>query len=85
MVIQSISHVPMDCSPQAPLSMEFSRQEYWSGLSFPSPGDLPNPGMIPWSPALEVESFLTEPPSKANTEGSKKSASISHLVSGPDI
>ena len=35
---------PMDCSPPAPLSMEFSRQEYWSGLSFLSPGDLPDQG-----------------------------------------
>ena len=80
-VIQSIWTV----AHQAPLSMDFSRQEYWSGLSFPSPGNLPNPGIIPWSPALEVESLPTEPPSKANVEGSKKSASISHLVSGPDI
>ena len=37
---------------QAPLSMEFSRQEYWSGLPFPSPGDLPDPGTEPGSPAL---------------------------------
>ena len=37
---------------QAPLSMEFSRQEYWSGLPFPSPGDLPNPGIEPGSPTL---------------------------------
>ena len=37
---------------QAPLSMEFSRQEYWSGLPFPSPGDLPDPGIKPASPAL---------------------------------
>ena len=36
---------PMDCSPSDSLSMEFSRQEYWSGLPFPSLGDLPNPGM----------------------------------------
>ena len=42
---------PMDCSPPAPPSMEFSRQEYWSGLPFPSPGDLPNPGIKPTSPA----------------------------------
>ena len=40
---------PMDCSRQAPLSMGFSRQEYWSGLSFPSPADLPNPGIVPRS------------------------------------
>ena len=38
---------PMDCSPQAPLSMEFSRQEYWNGLPFPSPGDLSNTGSNP--------------------------------------
>ena len=41
---------------QAPLSMEFPRQEYWSGLLFPSPGDLPNPGIEPTSPALQVVS-----------------------------
>ena len=41
----------MDCSRQAPLSMEFSRQEYWSGLPFPPPGDLPDPGIKPMSPA----------------------------------
>ena len=43
---------PMDCSNQASLSMEFSRQEYWSGLPFPSPGDLPDPGIEPRSPTL---------------------------------
>ena len=46
---------------QAPLSMEFSKQEYWSGLPFPSPGDLPNPGIEPGSPALQADSGLTEP------------------------
>ena len=40
---------------QAPLSMEFSRQEYWSGLPFPSPRDLPNPGIEPRSPALQAD------------------------------
>ena len=49
---------------QAPLSMEFSRQEYWSGLLFPSPGDLPNPGIKPWSPALQANSLLSEPQGK---------------------
>ena len=42
--------------------MEFSRQEYWSGLPFPSPGDLPNPGIEPGSPALQADSLLSEPP-----------------------
>ena len=60
---------PMDCSPwtvarQAPLSMGFSRQEYWSGLPFPSPGELPHPGLEPGSPALAGRFFTTEPPGK---------------------
>ena len=42
---------------QAPPSMEFSRQEYWSGLPFPSPGDLPNPGIEPGSPALWADTL----------------------------
>ena len=45
---------------QAPLSMGFSRQEYWSGLPFPSPGDLPDPGIEPRSPTLQVDSLLNE-------------------------
>ena len=52
---------------QAPLSVEFSRQEYWSGLPFPPPGDRPNPGMepkSPASPALAGGFFMTEPPGK---------------------
>ena len=47
---------------QAPLSMGFSRQEYWSGLPFPSPGDLPNPGIEPRFPALEADALTSEPP-----------------------
>ena len=50
----------MDCSPQAPLSMVFSRQEYWSGLPFTSPEELPNPGIEPWSPASQANSLLFE-------------------------
>ena len=53
---------PMDCTCQAPLSMGCSRQEYWCGLPFPSPGDLPDPGIKPASPALAVGFFTTEPP-----------------------
>ena len=60
---------PTLCDPrtivyQAPLSMGFSRQEYWSGLPFPYPRDLPNPGMEPWSPALQTDALLSEPPGK---------------------
>ena len=53
---------PMDCSPQGPLSMKFSRQAYWSGLPFPSPGDLLHPEVKPKSPALAGGFFPTEPP-----------------------
>ena len=56
---------PMDCIAwQAPLSMEFSRQEYWSGLPFPSPGHLPDPGIKPRSLALQADSLPSEPPGK---------------------
>ena len=50
--------------PQGPLSMGLSRQEYWSGLPFPPPGDIPKPGMEPSSPALADGFFTTEPPGK---------------------
>ena len=51
---------PWTIALQAPLSMGFSRQEYWSGLSFPSPRDLPHPGIEPRSPALQADSLPTE-------------------------
>ena len=57
--VMSDSVIPM-YSPPGPLSMEFSRQEYWSGLPFPSPGDLPDPRIEPRSPALQADSFPTE-------------------------
>ena len=50
----------VDC--QVPLSMGFSRREYWSGLPFLSPGDLPNPGIEPRSPTLQADSLTSEPP-----------------------
>ena len=49
---------------QTPLSMGFSRQEYWSGPLFPPPGDLPDPGIKPGSPALQADSLSSEPPAK---------------------
>ena len=55
---------PMDSSSQPLLSMEFSMQEYLRKLPFPSPGDLPNPGIKPRSPALQADSLLPEPPGK---------------------
>ena len=55
---------PMNCTHQSPLSMEFSRPEYWSGYLFPSSGDLPNPGTKPRSPSLQVDSLPAELPGK---------------------
>ena len=49
---------------QVPPSMGFSRQEYWSGLPFPSPGDLLDPGIKPGSPALQADALPSEPPGK---------------------
>ena len=55
---------PWTVARQAPLSMGFSRQEYWSGFPVPSAGDLPNPGIETVSPALAGGFFITEPPGK---------------------
>ena len=56
----------MDCiTYQVPLSLGFSRQEYWSGLPFPSPGDLPYPGIETGSPAFQADGLPSEPPGKS--------------------
>ena len=57
---------PWTVARQAPLSMEFSKQEYWSGLLFPSPGDLPNPGVKPGSLVLQADSLPSEPAGKTS-------------------
>ena len=67
--MKSLSCVRLFATPwtvayQVPQSMGFSRQECWSGLPFPSPGDLPNPGIEPWSPTLQADALLSEPPGK---------------------
>ena len=62
---------PWTVAHQAPLSIGFSRQEYWSGLPFPSPGNLPYPGIEPGSPVLQADSLLTE------LQGSRYSAFLS--------
>ena len=57
--------IPWTIVPWAPLSMGFPKQEYWNRLPFPSPGDLPSPGIkptFPESPALQADSFTTKPP-----------------------
>ena len=67
----SHSVTPWTVARQAPLSVEFSRPEYWGGLSSPNSGDLPNPGSEPASPlfpALARRFFTTEPPGKPETQ-----------------
>ena len=60
---------PWTVARQAPLSTGFSRQEYWSGLPCPPPGDLPNPGIELRSTALRADSLLSEPPGKPKNTG----------------
>ena len=65
-LVKSLSRVQLFATPwtvayQALPSMGFSRQEYWSGLPFPSPGDLPDPGIEPRSPALQADTLTSEP------------------------
>ena len=67
--MKSLSRVRIFATPwtaayQAPPSMGFSRQVYWSGVPFPSPGDLPNPGIEPRSPTLQADALTSEPPGK---------------------
>ena len=69
--VKSLSHVRLFATPwtvahQAPPSVEFFRQEYWSGLPFSSPGYLPNTGIEPRSPALQADALPSEPPGKPN-------------------
>ena len=70
--MKSLSRVPLFVTPwtvqyQAPPSTGFSMLEYWSGLPFPSPGDLPHPGIEPRSPALQADALLSEPPGKSSS------------------
>ena len=68
--VKSLSRIRLFATPwtvayQAPPSMGFSRQECWSGLPFPSPGDLPDPGIEPGSLTLQADALLSEPPGKS--------------------
>ena len=71
---------PWTVAYQAPPSVGFSRQEYWSGLPFPSPGDLPNPGIELGSPALQADALPSEPPGKS---GYSLSKALYKLLSDP--
>ena len=74
----SDSIIPWTVTHQASLSMGFSRQEYWSGLAFLSPGNLPNPGVKPRAPTLQAETLQSEPLAKPHIYASKGNM---HLVS----
>ena len=84
MKVKSLSRVQLFVTPwtiayQAPPSMGFSRQEYWSGLPFPSPGDLPNPGIEPGSPAFQADALTSEPPESLGNKQKKKPFRITFL------
>ena len=75
--MKSLSRIRLFATPwtvayQAPLSVGFSRQQYWSGLPFPSPVDLPKPGIEPGSPALQTDALPSEPPGKSEQLSSKR-------------
>ena len=69
---RSVVAIPWTIAYQAPPSMEFSRQEYWSGLPFPSPGELPDPGVEPGSPTLQTDVSPSEPPGKPENHSGKE-------------
>ena len=69
LVAQSSTETPRTAAHQAPLSMEFSRLQYWNGLPCPLSGDLPNPGIEPGSPALQADSLPSEPAGKPENTG----------------
>ena len=71
---------PWTAAHQAPLSMRFSKQGYWSGLPFPSPGYLPNPGIEPGSPALQADSLLTELQGKPLVHGEQHLVHSGHFA-----
>ena len=70
--VVSDSAAPWTAAHQAPPSMGFSRQEYWSGVPFPSPGDRPDPGIEPRAPALQADALPSEPPRKQAKNGKWK-------------
>ena len=81
----ALSHIQLFATPwtvphQAPLSMGFSRQEYWSGLPFPTPGDLSDLGIRTGSPTLQVDSLLRVPPGKPSVDICTTSLSVPLLM-----
>ena len=81
--VMSTLATPWTVAQQAPLPMEFFRQEYWSGLPFPSPGDLPDSGTESASPALSGRFFTTEPPGKPRGMKVKSESEVAQLCPTP--
>ena len=82
---KSLSHVLLFATPwvvahQAPLPMEFSKQEYWSGLLFPSPGDLSNLWIEAWSPALQADSLPSEPPRSLSNKSKDQTSRVACCI-----
>ena len=71
---------PWTVAYQASQSLECSRQQYWSGLLFPSPRDLPNPGIEPGSPALQADALPSKPPGKSLEKTHTKSYNLCDII-----
>ena len=87
-VVSDSFATPWTAAHQAPLPTGFSRKEYWSGLPFSSPGDLPDPGIEPRSPALQANSLLYEPPGKPSLHpkmGTMKERNSRDLVGAEEM
>ena len=83
-LVKSLSHVRLFVTPwtvayQAPPSMGFSKQEYWSGLPFPYPEDLPDPEIAPGSPRLQADALTSEPPQPWDSPG-KNTGLVCHFL-----
>ena len=77
--------IPWTVASQALQSMGFSRQEYWSGLPFPSPGDLPDPGIEPRSPALQAGALPSELPGKPTSQNGHHQKNLQTINAGEDM
>ena len=90
LLLSRFSHVQLCVTPwtiacQSPLSMKFSRKEYWSGLPCPPPGDLPSPGIEPRSLALQADSLPSKPPGKPHMHTAAAAAAVKSLQSCPTL
>ena len=76
---------PWTVAYQAPPSMGFYRREYWSGLPLPSPGDFPDPGIEPRSPAFQADTLTSAPPGKPEVLGPRQKWQLGEIIKMPSI